>query len=177
MALITEDGTAKADAESLASVAFADTHHSNRGNTAWAALTTAAKEQALRKATDYIGATYGRRWDGARVSSLQALDWPRYDVPKRDGVYSRYAGYGYDTYYVSDAVPAAVQRACADLALRASVAALAPDRTQAVKRKRVEGAVEIEYQDYSDDTPLYPAIDGALAPFLTAGGSARLVRG
>lgn len=172
MALITEDGTAKADAESLASVAFADTHHANRGNTAWAGLTTASKEAALRKATDHIGAVYGLRWDGRRVSDTQALDWPRYDVPKREGAYSRIAA-----YYVSNQVPAAVQRACAELALRASAGDLAPDQGQAIKRKRVEGAVEVEYQDFSSAAPRYPAIDGLLAPFLMAGGGTRLVRG
>ncbi len=172
MALITEDGTAKADAESLASVAFADTHHANRGNTAWAALTTAAKEAALRKATDHIGAVYGQRWAGCRVTDDQALDWPRYDVPKRDGAYSQVPG-----YYVSDQVPAAVQRACVELALRTSAGDLAPDQGQAVKRKRVEGAVEVEYQDFSSAAPRYPAIDGLLAPLLMSGGGTRLVRG
>ena len=52
MSLVVEDGTGKADAESYISVADADTYHSNRGNTDWAALTTTEKEQLLRGATD-----------------------------------------------------------------------------------------------------------------------------
>lgn len=43
---------------SYASVAAADTFHQDRGNTAWAALTNTAKEQALVRASDYIAANY-----------------------------------------------------------------------------------------------------------------------
>ena len=53
MTLVIEDGTGKSNAESYISVADADTYHSNRGNTDWAALTTAEKERLLRIATDY----------------------------------------------------------------------------------------------------------------------------
>lgn len=172
MALITEDGTGKADAESLISVADADTHHTGRGNTAWTALTTANKEAALRKATDYIQGVYGLRWGGYRVSQTQALDWPRYQVVRRDVLASHLV-----QYWPSNEVPAGVKRACAELALRASAGDLNPDNSQAIKRKRVEGAVEIEYQDHSSASPSYPAIDAVLAPYLATGGSARLVRG
>ncbi len=170
--LTTEDGSARADAESLLSVADALTYHANRGNAAWALLSTAAQEQALRKATDYIQGVYGLRWGGYRVSQTQALDWPRYQVVRRDVLASHVV-----QYWPSNEVPAGVKRACAELALRASAGDLNPDNSQAIKRKRVEGAVEIEYQDYSTSAPSYPAIDSALGPYLATGGGARLVRG
>lgn len=54
MALIVEDGTGLADAESYLSVADADTYHADRNNEAWQDYSTAEKEAALRKATQYI---------------------------------------------------------------------------------------------------------------------------
>ena len=74
-----------ASAESYASVLEADTYHSNRGNIAWTALATPAKEQALRKATDYLTQIYRERWKGYRVDNTQALDWPRLNVGINDG--------------------------------------------------------------------------------------------
>ncbi len=111
MALITEDGSGKADAESFASVADADAWHAARGNAAWAALTAGEKEINLRKATDYMQQSYRSAWAGQRVTSTQALDWPRYDVPLKDLPGS---------YYPSDTVPAEVRNACIMLALKAS---------------------------------------------------------
>ena len=72
MALNTEPGAALAD--SLCTVAQADAFHAARGNTLWAPLTTPEKEQALRRATDYM-AVYSSRWKGARQTlKFQAVD-------------------------------------------------------------------------------------------------------
>jgi hypothetical protein len=76
MPLIVEDNTGLANAESYISVADADVYLANMGRTSWAAATTAAKEIALRKATQYIDTAYSFR--GARVrGDLQALEFPR----------------------------------------------------------------------------------------------------
>lgn len=170
MTLIVETGAGLANAESYAAVSDADTYHTGRGNTAWTG-TTADKEAALRRATDYIGETYRDRWAGNRATTTQALDWPRFYVRMRDGpgmdVFS--------SYYPTDAVPAAVSRACMELALKALSGPLNPDLGQAVKSKRV-GQVEIAYQDWSSATKTYPAIDNLLAPLLGAGGGTRVVR-
>jgi len=175
MALITESGSGLADAESYCSVAFATTHHAARGNAAWAALASdTVREQLLRRATDYMVQVYRLRWAGYRLLTTQALDWPRYWVPVPDAV-SGYTGLGGPSYPV-DVVPPEVARACADLALKAATADLAPDLSQAVKSKSV-GPVKIEYQDYSQATKTYRAIDNLLAPFLTGQGSIRLMRG
>lgn len=173
MALTTENGSGLADAESYCSVAFATAHHAARGNAAWAALASdTVREQLLRKATDYMMGAYRLRWSGRRTSTTQALDWPRYDVPMTDG-----PGLNVTTsYYPSNEVPAAVARACADLALKAATADLAHDLSQAVKSKSV-GAVKIEYQDYSQATKTYRSVDNALSPFLSGQGTIRLMRG
>jgi hypothetical protein len=85
MALIVEDGTGLANAESYVSVAAATTYHANVGNTAWAAITSdTTKEQLLRKATDYMVAQYRLQYAGCRRYSTQSLDWPRLYVPLID---------------------------------------------------------------------------------------------
>lgn len=170
MTLVVEDGTGLSTAEAYISVADASTYHANRGNAAWAALASdTVREQALRKAADYMVQVYRSSWGGNRVNSTQALDWPRANVVMRDG-----PGIVRE-YYPSDAVPAAVARACAELALRASAATLIPDEGQAVKRKEV-GPVKIEYQDYSRATKTYRAIDNLIEPLLANGGGIRITR-
>lgn len=168
MPLEVEDGSAKAGAETYASVGEADAYHSGRGNHAWAPIAEIAKERALRRAADYLGETYGTRWQGVRAAANQALDWPRQGAPVRDG--PAWA------CYASDEVPPEVRRACMELALRALSGALAPDRGQAVKRERA-GSVEMEYQDGSTALPAYPQVDRLLAPLLVGTGGPRLARG
>lgn len=172
MSLIVESGAGLADAESLISVADADIYFANVGNAGWAALTVTQKEQNLRKATFYMGGEYRDKWAGTRTTTAQALDWPRYMVPIRDTLTS----YGASTaYYASDAVPALVGYACAELAYRASVADLAPDLSRGIKFEKV-GDLETEYDTNSAQYTRYRQIDLMLRPFLTAGGGASMVR-
>lgn len=161
MSLIVETGTAASDAESLCSVAAADAYHSARGNSAWAALATDAKEQALRRATDYIGQVYGNRWMGIRMTETQALDWPRWNVKTRIG-----------TYYASTVVPTEVVRACADLALRASSATLLTDGSDAAVIREKVGPIEVEYAAGGTAAITFKAIDGMLAHLLSGNASA-----
>lgn len=168
MALIVESGAIVAGAESYISVTDADTYHSNLGNTSWAALTTTAKEQALRKATNYMTGRYTDKWRGYRKSSSQALDWPRSWVPIQNLV---------STEYVLDTVvPTEVKNACASLALRASSADLLADETRAKVRTKVD-VIETEYDRFSPQRKRYPEIDAMLSPYLkSAGGALEVVR-
>ena len=170
MALITEDGTGKADAESFCSVADASAYHAARGNTTWATITNTEMEQALRRATDYIEQIYRDRWEGSRVTTTQALSWPRSQVPFRDG--------GRLSLYSSSIVPTEVKNACAEMAWKAAAGDLAPDIEQRVKREKV-GPLETEYADYGPQFTQYRAIDNLLAPLLTSVGGAfrKVVRG
>lgn len=169
MALTTEDGTGLANAESLCAVAAADAYHAARGNAAWASLTTDAKEQALRRATDYMQQTYRLMWAGDRRFIGQALDWPRVEVPRRD----------FDDYYPDDEVPAEVQRACAELAYRGRAGAdLLADAGRKVVEQTV-GPITTKYAQGSPSAKRYAAVDALLAPFLRSpkgGGMVRLVR-
>ena len=175
MSLIVEDGTGKTNAESYISAADATTYHANRGNAAWAALASdTIREQLLRQATDYMLEVYRLRWSGNRATTVQALDWPRFNVPMRDGPSA--SGGLWTSYYPLNTVPPAVINACAELALRAASGPLIPDLTQAVKSEKV-GALEIVYQDYSTATKTYRAIDNLLSPVLAAQGGVRVMRG
>ena len=163
MAIIVEDGTGLATAESYISVADASTYFTARGNTTWAALATdALREAALRKATEYMIGAYRYRWQGGRVyPTVQALDWPRLGVVV-DGA-----------FVDNDSVPTIIARACAELALKASSAELQPDLTQGVLREKV-GVIEVEYDRNSPQPTRYAAIDAMLAPFLKSGGGASM---
>jgi len=160
MTLIVEDGSIVAGAESYISVANADTYHSNRGNTAWTG-TTAAKEAALRKSTDYMTQIYRQRWQGGRVDADQVLDWPRYRVIVD----------GFSVDY--DAVPDAVQNACAEFALRALSADLLADQTQGVLSKTV-GPLSVDYDRTSPQAKRFPAVEAMIAPYLSGFGGVNL---
>lgn len=106
---IVEDGTVVADANSYATIAFADSYFLNRGNAPeWSGATVAAKQAALRRATFYIDDIYLGYWRGRAVSSLQELSWPRSGVvDSRSGI-----------SHTSAEVPNRVKRATCEVAFR-----------------------------------------------------------
>ena len=123
------------------------------------------REQALRKATDFMRQVYRTRWKGYRVNEDQSLDWPRYGV--------EVDGYAID----DDIVPTEIKNACAEYAIRAAAGDLSADLTQGVVREKV-GQIEVEYDKSSPQTTRYKAIENMLLPFLKAGSGIcmRLVR-
>ena len=165
--LITETGVGLADAESYASVAAADARCASLGLTAWAALTEADKEIALRRATLFM-ATYRTRWAGRRVYQRQALDWPRYNV-------------AVDGFTVpSTAVPVDVINACIDLAVRAGNGEdLLPDLdtgSNAIKKDKT-GPLETEYfQNTTDARERFVAVDALLAPYFGSAGGGNSIK-
>lgn len=170
MSLIVENGTGLVNAESYVGVADTDAYHSNRGNTAWAALSTAVKEQSLRKATDYIEQVYRLRFIGYRHTETQALSFPRDEIPRKDFTYLNQF-----SFYANNIVPAEVANACADLALRASTADLSPDVTRLATSEKV-GALEVTWDNTKQPYTKYRAIDNLLAPFLSSSFNREVVR-
>lgn len=157
--LIVETGSGATDSQSYASVADADAYHAARGRTLWATMSEAEKEQALTRATDYMVEVYRKRWDGYRINSTQALDWPRYGVCK-DGF-----------AVLSNVVPAEVSKACMELALIAAAGDLLAPQGPQVKSEKV-GPLEVVYADGARQATAYPAVDRLLSPlFGAAGGS------
>lgn len=163
MALIVEDGSNVAGAESYESVTNADTYHSNRGNAAWAALANPAKEQALRKATDYMTQAYRLRWAGYRTHSTQALDWPRGWVPIKD---TNYLG----VYVDPNTIPNEIKAVCCELALMSLDGDLAPNIERETASESV-GSISVSYFQGSIQHTVYRAVDLALKPFLRNNGS------
>lgn len=77
MAFTPEDGSGVAGANAYIEVTYADDHHGDRGNTAWAAGAAGDKQSAIIRATDYVDKRFGRRFRGFRQSRTQGLEWPR----------------------------------------------------------------------------------------------------
>jgi len=164
MTLIVEDGTGKADAESYASVAYADARMAAMGMTIWTELNEPEKEQALRRATQYMEDYYRLKWKGTRTTTVQALNWPRTDVYVPDG-----PGDGLVEPY---SLPIAVVNACADLALRAAAGPLYADESRPYTRAKVAD-IEVEYSEKSSQAVRYRTIEASLAIY-TMGNFASL---
>jgi hypothetical protein len=103
MALIVEDGSGMANAESYLSVADFTAYCTARGLT-FTADTEAVTEQKLRIATGYIDTV--RRYKGSRITAAQALEFPRDGLTDWGGL-------------AITGVPARVKNACAELAYKA----------------------------------------------------------
>lgn len=172
MTLVVEDGTGLANAESFASVAEADAYLAKRGITNWATLTTPEKEQALVRSTDYMEQAYRLLWKGSRMSSIQALSWPREWVERED--YASTNGLSGDIdgkfYYPSNAVPNEVKAACIMLAFKAASGDLAPDVERLTKREKVD-VIEVEYADGGVPYVRFRSVDMLLGPIVKIGGS------
>lgn len=170
MALIVEDGSGIADAESYISVSDAVAYAEARGLTfpGTTGPEITAAEQALRRATEFIDQRYGSRFIGQWTTTTQALAWPR--------VYAYYR----DEALADDFIPPQVKAATVQAAVRelASPGSLTPDVTTGTikKRVRVEGAVEVEYAvgagNAASQTPIVSIIDQILAPLLAMVSSA-----
>ncbi|MES2973366.1 MAG: DnaT-like ssDNA-binding protein [Pseudomonadota bacterium] len=167
--LVVEDGSAKVDAESYASVEQANVYFSAHGYEDWATKTETEKQVALRLATGYMVGEYGQRWPGYRTTTTQALDWPRYEVEIRD----TWGG----AYLPSDQVPVAVRNACILLALKASAGELAPDvQPLGAVTEETVGPITVKRAETSRTVVRYRAIDQMLASLLKGGGGLRVVR-
>ena len=156
MALIVEDGSGLNNAESYASVAFADAYFAARiGN--WGS-STSHKEMLLRLAADHIDAVYGQRFKGTKGTLSQALQWPR-------------IGVWVDGYELPvDEVPIEIQRACCEFALAANTQSLLPTLNQGVKREKID-VIEIEYDEFSSRLPKFTKAASLLAKYLTGGAN------
>lgn len=167
MSLIVEDGTGRADAESYAAAADVDVYQAALGNTLWAGLSEAEKEQALRRATKFMRMAYRASWAGRRVTQAQALDWPRYGV-----VVDEFS-------VLSTTVPPDVKEACCELALRAAAGDLLPDLdlgSNQIKREKI-GPLDTEYfQANVDARERFPAVDALLAPYFSSAGGANSIK-
>lgn len=157
MAFTVQDDTGTVvGANAYIDTTFFDSYHGDRGNDI-SALTSQQKQQAIVKSTDYLDRRF--RFIGIRLNDPQATQWPRAEAENADG-------------RSVDGIPTEVKQACAEYALRAATAALAPDPTQEANgatvqmHKQVVGPLEdtIEYANGGAYTlPAYPMADYLLS--------------
>lgn len=150
MSLIVElGGGDNPAANAYADLGFANAHHALRGRDGWAEASEAARIAAILAATEHLDS--GFRWKGTRKHPSQPLAWPRRDARDEEGA-------------LLTLVPDVVRRACAELALRALSAPLAPDIAPGGQPLREKaGEVEIAYAPGASPLPRHPAIERMLA--------------
>lgn len=174
MAIIVEDGTAKTNAVSYATVAQYKAYCDARG-ISYSGVTDAVIEQSLVKSTDAMMQMYRARWKGYRNTASQSLDWPRSMVYLEPFVYGAVGSYPY--LVASTIVPNEVINACIVLAIESQSKTLIGNLDPAVIRERVEGAVDVEYDINALPYTQYRAADLMLQPYLSGGnGQLPIVR-
>lgn len=166
MAFIVEDGSGIANANSYATVAFADSYFIDRAVFAWAG-SDAVKQSALILATDYVENVFGGRLLGTKKTAQQGLHFPVTEGYYRDG-----------TQIPDNIVPIQLQRAIVLYAVRALKAPLLPDPIvdpsghTVVTTKKTVGPIEKEFTviGTSGDKILirsYPEADTLLSAVLS----------
>lgn len=163
MALIVEDGSGLANAESYVSVSDCASYATARGLT-FPEAPEAAAEAALRRGAAWLDATYRGRLPGRRKRGrAQGLEWPRTGALDATGE------------EIGEAeIPAEIIAATCEAAVRelAAPGSLSPDilGTQRAVREKV-GDIEVEYADapaIGDARPIVSVIDGILSSLLAA---------
>lgn len=135
-ALVVEDGTGLATANSYVTVAEADAYLRLRGRAAtWDTYSPDAKAGHLVAATDYLDAM--STWRGQILTSTQALGWPRGGALDKWG-----------RFIVAGTVPRLVKTATIEIA---SLGEITREGGPAVTRK-VVGPIEIEYDTAQDQS-------------------------
>ena len=158
--LIVEDGTNVANADSYESVANADIYFVDRNNATWKDTDYFDKEASLRYATQYIDGYY--KWLGVRTNTDQVLEWPR----------TLEGGADNDGKTISSTtIPLKLKHSLFELAIEnlSERLAISADRAGMIKRERIEGAIEVEYQSGAPANKSYPLIDMMLSSISRGG--------
>jgi hypothetical protein len=153
MALVVEDGTGLANAESYLSVADANTYFTKFVNAAWVGEVPDL-EGALRRATQYLDANY--RFKGCKLkytqTSQQALQWPR------DAYTMTCLGITWP--------PAKLQQACAELAVRSLASDLYKDQDDRAIKSESVGPISTTYANPTNGGQVrFVIVDDLLAQY------------
>lgn len=161
MAIIVEDGTLIANANSYVSSAYAATYFSDRGIDAWASL--ANTDALLIRGQEYMFNVYHLLWSGYRYKNTQALDWPRVWVPIEDLA----TGFGpYPSFVDIALIPDQVKKAQCELALKfGQQGDLLYDVVPTVLSEKV-GSIQITYDPNSSGVTIYRSINAMLSALL-----------
>lgn len=171
MALIVEDGSIVAGADSYISRVDVIAYAAKRGVTLADDDTT---DQKVIKAMDYL-AYYDGRWKGEQVEpDVQSLAWPRKYA---------YIGSGYSPF-PDDQIPANLVKATAELTMHVNAGVnLLPTvsgDTAFVTREKVD-VIETEYSEavalaVMGSLPTMPLVESLLSGLLNYGSGLRTVR-
>lgn len=171
MALIVEDGSIVANADSYISLAdaksFLENYYSEYDDEAAAFLGygTTRQEIILRRACYDLDRKYRKRWKGFKRVQTQALDWPRVDVADEDD---------YDV--PEDSIPRRLQRAQVEIAKRlANEVAIFEDRDRGgrIQSEKVD-VISVSYFANAPSETLFEGLDAVLKGLLKTEN--RLVR-
>lgn len=163
MAIVVEDGSIVAGANSYASVSDLEEYASARGITL--GNTSEENEVLLIKAMDWMEAKYGQRWQGERVNLDQPLAWPR-------------TGVWVDNIHQDiDQIPRNLFYGQLAAAVEANSQDLQENRGPAVKRRKV-GELEVEYTNEGKrlDVSAFSKPEALLNPLVRHGGLSLAVR-
>lgn len=160
MAFVVEDGTGLSTATSLVDVTPADTFWSDRGgNSVWTAASTAQKQAALVKASDYLRNQSRYTWSGTKLTYAQTMPWPRSGATELGG-----------QVIPANVVPWQVAQAVCWLALltlNGTDVQPALAHGGAIKSETV-GPISTTYADRANPETVYPMVDGLVKPLLRA---------
>lgn len=189
MAFTVEDGTGLANSNAYVSLVEFKAYQDDRGFS-YAGKSDTEIQQAIVRATVYMGAKYRTRWKGIRVKTTQALDWPRSGVLTDDARYPdpayRPALWPDLTYLVpEDVVPNDIKSACTMLAAREL--AVPGELSQVFERGGAvvatsasagPASVSTTYAAGAPAATVYASVDGVLEVYLAgAKGLVPIVRG
>jgi hypothetical protein len=163
MTVVVEDGSGVEGANSYASAADLFAYANQRGTPL--AVTEAQANALLVQAMDYLEAKFGRRWQGERSNTAQALAWPR------SGVYVDNVRIG------SNEIPRELQYGQLAAAIEANSQDLLPNKEPAVVREKV-GEIEVEYTNTGKrmSVSAFSKADALLRPLCVNGGLALAIR-
>lgn len=169
MAIVTEDGTGKSDAQSYLSLADADAYFTARGIAAWTGANS-TKEAALIAATEYIDIRWGDLLKGSlEFTDTQALLFPRLNVYDNEG-------------RALTGIPQRLERATAEYALISLSQSLMPNPT-------IESSGKVVIEESDETGPIketkkyqsgyltkrpYPKADALMACFILGSGTTRV---
>ena len=138
--MIVEDGNCVSGANSFVDLDFADSYHINRNRKDWIELDENKKKSALIIATQYIDKLFD--WKGRRKFEEQELSFPRVELLDKDG-------------FEVIGIPLVLKEAVSEAAYYCLKTSLFQEYNEngAIKRQKIDGAVEVEYFS-STDSPL-----------------------
>lgn len=152
MALVIEDGSGVAGANSYISVVDAQAYATARG------LAVVITEASLIRACDYLESLRAE-YQGTKTDEDQALQWPRY------GAYLD--GASIDSDEIPDVLPKAQAQLACDILAGTDIMPTSDGRE--VVEETVQGAVSVKYAPTgSAPVPQFPAARALLEPLLSS---------